>query len=58
MKREVRKHDGEDKGKRGGITGEGGEFITGAEAQTGSDRAPTTSRGQGFGRQGHGSGPE
>ena len=24
----MRKNDGKDKGKRGGITGEGGEFIT------------------------------
>ena len=28
MKQEVKKHDGKDKGKRGGITREGGEFIT------------------------------
>ena len=33
MKQSVRKHDEGDKGKRGGTTGEGGEFITESEQQ-------------------------
>ena len=47
MKREVRKRDGKDKGTRGGITGEGGEFITLPPCYASSRRLLEQSKGRG-----------
>ena len=47
MKQEVKKHDGKDKGKRGGITGEGGEFITLVPCYASSPRLLQHTKGHG-----------
>ena len=47
MKREVRKHDEGDKGKRGGTTREGGEFITLPPCYASSPRLLYHSKGRG-----------
>ena len=47
MKQEVKKHDGKDKGKRGGITKEGGEFITLPPCYANSPRLLQHSKGRG-----------